>query len=152
MSLKANKDVCALSLGVELADDGSIIDSSIIVTPSYVSVSYRLTYDEVDEMLEEGSGYHEEWQLGTLLTAASKRRQFRMRQGSSEEFIPTQIPQFSIATSPDSKAQDGISIQLKVQVSHNSGKNQSVVTASDADSSTSNEPPVSSACTLVTGT
>ena len=123
------------------------------MTPSHLKVSYRLTYDEVDEMLEEGSGYLEEWQLGALLAAALKRREFRIRNGSSEAFVPTQIPQFNMATFVDKKAPDGIGIQLKVQVSHNGGKNQSVV-MTDFDGNTnphSIAAPVSSASTLVTG-
>ena len=36
MSLRAGIDACALSLGVELNEDGSIVESSIVVTPSLV--------------------------------------------------------------------------------------------------------------------
>jgi hypothetical protein len=152
MSLKANTDAFALSLGVELAEDGSIIDESIVVTPSQVRVSYRLTYDEVDEMLEDGVGYHEEWQLGALLSAASLRRKFRMQKGSAESFVPTQIPQFSISTFPDRNAPDGTGITVNINVSHNGGKNQSAVAESDVGSNAvSFEAPVSSASTLVTG-
>ena len=84
MSLNVNQDVCALSLGVELNDDGSVDHSNLIVTPSLIRVAYRLSYDEVDEMLEEGIAYNEEWQLGALLAAATKRRQFRVHNGSQE--------------------------------------------------------------------
>jgi exoribonuclease R len=153
MSLKANTDVCALSLGVEIAEDGSIIDSSIVVTPSQVRVSYRLTYDEVDEMLEEGAGYSEEWQLGALLLAATKRRAFRTRNGSTEAFIPTQIPQHHVSTFPDRTAPEGIGIHLNVEVANNGGKNQSTVAENDSAASitSSYEQPVSSASMLVTG-
>jgi hypothetical protein len=52
MSLKANQDLCyALSLGVILRDDDGSIDlESLILTPSIIRVSYRLTYD-VSEMM-----------------------------------------------------------------------------------------------------
>ena len=122
-----------------------------MVTPSHLRVSYRLTYDDVDEMLEEGAGYLEEWQLGALLAAALKRRDFRISNGSSEAFVPTQIPQYNVATTADKNSPDGIGIQLKVQVSHNGGKNQSSVTDFASSSPHSNAAPVSSASTLVTG-
>jgi len=96
MSLKVNQDVCALSLGVELNDDGSIDQSSLIVTPSLIRVDYRLSYDDVDEMLEEGIGYSEEWQLGALLVAATKRREFRVRHGSLEGVVPNPVPYGSV--------------------------------------------------------
>jgi exoribonuclease-2 len=155
MSLKAQTDVCALSLGVELNDDGSIIDDSIIVTPSTVRVDYRLTYDEADEMLEDGVGYSEEWELGQLYSGAQQRRQFRMDNGSAEAFVPTQIPQYTISTFHDQSAPDGVGIKVDIQVSHNGGKNQSAIVADsmiggNEDSDLSNELPVSSASTLVT--
>ena len=155
MSLKAQTDVCALSLGVELDDNGSIIDDSIIVTPSTVRVDYRLTYDEADEMLEDGVGYSEEWELGQLYNGAQQRRQFRMDNGSAEAFVPTQIPQYTISTFQDQSAPDGVGIKVDVQVSHNGGKNQSAIVADsmiggNEDSDLSNELPVSSASTLVT--
>jgi exoribonuclease R len=66
MSLRPNMDTCALSLGVELNDDGSINVDSLEVTSSKVRVNYRLSYNEVDDMLLEGVGYREEWQLGAF--------------------------------------------------------------------------------------
>lgn len=155
MSLKAQTDVCALSLGVELNSDGSIIDDSIIVTPSTVNVDYRLTYDDADEMLEDGVGYNEEWELGQLYNAAQQRRQFRMDNGSAEDFVPTQIPRYTIATFRDQHAPDQIGIKVDVEVSHNGGKNQSAIVADSLiveskASSLFNELPVSSSSTLVT--
>ena len=96
MSLNVNEDVCALSMGVELNDDGSIDKSSLVVTPSLIRVAYRLSYDEVDEMLEEGIAYNEEWQLGALLAAATKRREFRVRNGSLEGVVPNPVPFCSV--------------------------------------------------------
>ena len=150
MSLTAQKDSMALSLGVEIADDGSIVDSSIIVTPSIVRVSYRLTYDDVDEMLEDGIGYREEWQLGALYAAAVKRREYRIRNGSAEGFVPKQIPQATISVFRDWKEPDGVGINMKIDVSHNGGVNQSSVVGDVASKSL--EFPVSSASVLVTGT
>ena len=155
MSLIAHTDVCALSLGVELNDDGSIIDDSIIVTPSTVRVNYRLTYDDADEMLEDGVGYNEEWELGQLFTTAQKRRKYRMDNGSAEAFVPTQIPQYTISTFFDGSAPDNVGIKVDVQVSHNGGKNQSSVALDSMMGrkdayDLSNELPVSSSSTLVT--
>jgi exoribonuclease-2 len=159
MSLNPNVDVCAVSLGVELNDDGSIVDSSIIVTPSTIRVTYGLTYDEVDEMLVDGIAYNEEWELGQLYAAAQRRRSFRMKKGSAETFIPTQIPQYTVSTYPDKTAPDGIGISVNVQVSHNGGRNQSSVVKESRDDDVSGggsanalaeELPASSANTLVT--
>jgi hypothetical protein len=153
MSLTARKDSFALSLGVELAEDGSIIDSSIIVVPSLVCVDYRLSYDEVDDMLEDGIAYREEWELGALFSAAMKRREYRIRNGSSEAFIPKQIPQYSIRTFENSKESDGVGLAINIDISHNGGSNQSsaVDDASREQSDSELEEPVSSASVLVTG-
>lgn len=84
MSLRANQEAKALSLGVCLSEDGSIDVSSIIVASSKVRVTYRLTYDDVDEMLGDGIGYNEEWELGALYKAALLRRDYRIQNGSAE--------------------------------------------------------------------
>ena len=111
-----------------------------------------MTYDDVDEMLEDGVAYHEEWELGALYNAAALRRQKRISNGSAEGFVPTQIPQYSTSTYPDRNATDGIGISLKIEVSHNGGKNQSAVAASGLTSEVpSFETPVSMSSTLVTG-
>jgi RNB domain len=153
MSLTMNKDACALSLGVELNDDGSIDDSTIMITPSLIRVSYRLTYDEVDEMLEEGIGYSEEWELGALLAKATTRRNYRIGQGSTEGFIPRQIPQRSISVSKDGSCPDGVKIDITVEATHNSGLNGTCgAEVSDSFSNHQLVEPLSSAFTLVTET
>jgi exoribonuclease R len=151
MSLKANSDVCALSVGVDLLPDGSIDASTLEITPSLIRVSYRLSYDEVDEMLEEGVGYSEEWQLGAMLAAAYKRRKYRMEHGSTESMVPNPIPQSSVSTYCDENAPDGVGISINVEVTHNSGKNQTA----DAEQGTipagnTHAAPVSPSFVLVT--
>lgn len=149
MSLKANEDSVALSLQVELEDNGEIIDSSIQVMPSTIRVAYRLTYEDVDEMLADGVAYSEEWQIGALFHAAEKRRKWRMENGSSESFIPTQIPRYSLKFVGGNAESPNLSgLNLNVEISHNTGKNfsSSVV---DGDRQTE-ENPVSSAMLLVT--
>lgn len=151
MSLRANHDACSLSLGVELLPDGSIDTSSIIITPSLVRVSYRLTYDEVDEMLEEGVGYSEEWQLGAMLAAATKRRAHRIQRGSTEGMMQNPIPQASVSATSDPSALDGISISVNVDVTHNAGMNRSMVAEDTAPlAADSGVAPVSPAFLLVT--
>ncbi|CAB9502642.1 Ribonuclease II, chloroplastic/mitochondrial [Seminavis robusta] len=155
MSLTTKKDAYALSLAVELNDDGSIDESTLMVTPSLIRVSYRLTYEEVDEMLEEGIGYSEEWELGGLLDKATTRRNYRIRRGSSEGLVQRPIPQKTISISPDESAPDGIDIKVSVQATHNSGANQTFG-AEAGESSSSQQSlstivePLSSAHTLVT--
>jgi len=151
MSLTAQKDTRALSLGVELAEDGSIIDSSIVVTASTVNVDYRLTYHDVDEMLADGVAYREEWQLGALFDAAKKRREYRIRNGSAEGFVPKQTPQYVISAYRDHRQPEGTGISISVDVSHNGGTNQSAVVEDTAKEPPEYESPVSSASVLVTG-
>ena len=153
MSLTAQKDAFAMSLGVEIAEDGSIIYSSIVVCPSLVRVDYRLTYDEVDDMLDDGIAYREEWELGALFSAATKRREYRIRNGSSEALIPKQIPQFRVSSFEDEKEPDGVGVAINIHTSHNGGSNQSSATddASREKFESTFDEPVSSASVLVTG-
>ena len=152
MALRANQDSHALSLGVELNDDGSIILSSIEITPSLVHVDYRLSYVEVDEMLEQGMAYFEEWEIGALLNEANKRRKYRMSNGSSESFVPKPIPQAEIVVIPDEKAEDNLEIQIDIEVSHNAGLNHSsLVSVTDKHTSLVDYcSPLSPAFLLVT--
>ena len=150
MSLRQGYDCNALSLGVELLPDGSINTSSILMSPSTVRVSYRLTYDEVDEMLEEGVGYNEEWQLGAMLAAAKKRRALRISNGSSEGMVQSPIPQGTVNVVPTDDKTD-VSLSLSIEVSHNSGVNQtSTASVSSSDSTNFHPAPVSQAFLLVT--
>jgi hypothetical protein len=121
MSLTSNTDKYALSLGVELNSDGSIDASSIILISSLIHVNYRLTYDQVDEMLDEGVGYTEEWEVGALLAAAIKRRQHRVDMGSSEGFVPCPIPKNFVTVTEDKEGQ--YNIDVKIETTHNSGLN-----------------------------
>ena len=151
MSLRADRDSYALSLSVELNEDGSIDENTISVSPSIIKVDYRLTYDEVDEMLDMGVGYFEEWELGALLGEANKRRKFRIANGSTEGFVPNPIPQAELRVEMNEESEDGIDIILKVEGSHNAGYNQSSTELDTNPSTTDNyAPPVSSSSLLVT--
>ena len=125
MSLTSNVDKFALSLGVELHPNGTIDTTSIIVTPSLIHVNYRLTYDQVNEMLDEGVGYTEEWEIGTLLSVARTRRASRISRGSTEGMVPFPIPK-SIVTATKKKENDDddeYDISLTIETTHNSGVN-----------------------------
>jgi len=123
-----------------------------VVSPSKVCVSYRLTYDDVDEMLEEGVGYSEEWQLGALLDAAKKRRQHRIENGSTEGFVPNPIPQAMVSVTSDPDAIDELAIDISVDSSQNAGINQTegATDGSNIPSEPSNVPPLSPAYMMVT--
>jgi len=152
MSLESGEDRCALSLGVELHSNGTIIPSSIILTSSLINVQYRLTYDDVDEMLDEGVGYTEEWQIGVLLDAARKRREHRVSKGSTEGMVPFPIPSGQVSAKPsnDGSTNEEYDISLKIETSHNSGAN---ITSSGNDDELHYDPycsPISSSQLIVT--
>lgn len=126
MSLESCQDKCALSLGVELNSDGTIIPSSIILTPSNIHVHYRLTYDEVDEMLDEGVGYTEEWPIGAMLAAATVRRAHRVSRGSTEGMVTCPVPKGIVTATYDTTIND-YDISLKIEATHNSGANVTTI-------------------------
>jgi exoribonuclease R len=148
MSLRAECDSCALSLALELNEDGSIDEETLFITPSLINVNYRLSFDEVDEMLDYGVGYFEEWELGAFLSEANKRRKFRIANGSTESFVPMPIPRYQLSVTPDDERND-VSIKLDIESTHNAGVNQSeaVLDSSKLDDFAS---PVSSGFLLVT--
>lgn len=146
MSLKHHAN--ALSLGVEIDDEGAIVPSSIVVTSSQVRVAFSLTYDEVDEMLEEGIAYHEEWQLGALLSAAKKRRQFRKRNGSMEATIPHPLPTANLHVKHDNYQSDDLVVTNTVQ-SRNAEVNITSGNRPTGDEVTSYDPPASGSRILV---
>lgn len=91
MSLIQGQRCCALSFGVILAESGGI--ESYIIQPSYIQPTYRLTYDDVDEMLE--LDIQAEAELAILHRWASRRHQWRQSQGS----ITIRMPEASIKVS-----------------------------------------------------
>ncbi|WP_445974544.1 ribonuclease catalytic domain-containing protein [Lyngbya confervoides] len=88
MSLTQGNCCCALSFGILLTQEGSL-DSYEICT-SQVTPTYRLTYEDVDEMLE--LGVQAESELMSLAKWAKIRQQWRTRQGA----IQIQLPEPSI--------------------------------------------------------
>ncbi|MDJ0742071.1 MAG: ribonuclease R [Xenococcaceae cyanobacterium MO_167.B27] len=88
MSLVQGQTCHALSFGVVLDELGAIQD--YIIRPSFIKPTYRLTYDDVDEMLE--LGLTKEPEIAELAKAATLRQQWRKSQGS----IQIQMPESSI--------------------------------------------------------
>ncbi|KPQ36347.1 MAG: exoribonuclease II [Phormidium sp. OSCR] len=78
MSLNAGQTCCALSFSVILNPDGSVNEFSI--HPSLVKPTYRLTYDDVDEMLE--LGLRAEPEIAAIAEWAKTRHRWRQSQGS----------------------------------------------------------------------
>ncbi|MEA5447270.1 ribonuclease R family protein [Leptolyngbya sp. CCNP1308] len=101
MSLIQGQTCCALSFGITLTADGDIQDYQI--HPTLIRPTYRLTYDDVDEMLE--LGITAEPELQGLAHWAKVRGQWRLTQGA----ISINMPESSIKVS---EAGDDIVIEV----------------------------------------
>ena len=88
MSLVQGELCCALSFGILLSEEGEVEDFSIM--PSTIKPTYRLTYEDVDEMLE--LGIEAEPELMAIAAAAQKRLAWRKSKGA----INIQLPESSI--------------------------------------------------------
>ena len=88
MSLIQGQVCAALSFGVLLTDEGAIADYEI--HPSWVKPTYRLTYDDVDEMLH--LDIQAEPEIPVLADFARKRAEWRNSHGS----IKIKMPEASI--------------------------------------------------------
>ncbi|MEB3211466.1 MAG: RNB domain-containing ribonuclease, partial [Leptolyngbyaceae bacterium] len=93
MSLTQGRICCALSFGVVLDDEGRIDTYSI--HPSLIRPTYRLTYEDVDEILELGISAEPE--LEALAELAVRRNKWRQQQGA----ISIHMPESSIKVSDD---------------------------------------------------
>ncbi|MGB3309930.1 MAG: ribonuclease R family protein [Nodosilinea sp.] len=101
MSLIQGQICCALSFGITLTTDGDIQDYQI--HPTLIRPTYRLTYDDVDEMLE--LGITAEPELQGLAHWAKVRGLWRMAQGA----ISINMPESSIKVS---ETKDDIVIEV----------------------------------------
>jgi exoribonuclease-2 len=88
MSLIQGKTCCALSFGVCLTEAGEI--ETYTIAPSLIKPTYRLTYDDVDEMLE--LGITAEPELHRLAHWSQQRIHWRSDQGA----ISINMPESSI--------------------------------------------------------
>jgi len=93
MSLVQGKTCCALSFGILLTEDGEVEEYSI--QPSTIKPTYRLTYEDVDEMLE--LGIEAEQELMAIAAQAKQRLSWRKAQGA----ITIQLPESSIKVDSD---------------------------------------------------
>ncbi|MEO1622778.1 MAG: ribonuclease R family protein [Cyanobacteria bacterium J06632_3] len=87
MSLVQGQVCNALSFGVTLAEDGEIEEYSI--QPSLVKPTYRLTYEDADEMIE--LGVTAEGELLAIATLAKTRLAWRKAQGAINIDLPESI-------------------------------------------------------------
>jgi exoribonuclease-2 len=78
MSLVQGKICPALSFGIVLDDNGAVEDYTI--HPSIIKPTYRLTYHDVDEMLQ--LGIQAEPEIAQIAESAKKRQQWRDSQGA----------------------------------------------------------------------
>jgi exoribonuclease II len=83
MSLKAGEICCALSFGILLDETGGVADFSI--HSSHIKITYRLTYDDVVDMLDLG---HQEPEIQDLAKWAKLRQSWRQSQGAININMP----------------------------------------------------------------
>ena len=93
MSLVQGQVCCALSFSVILSPEGAVQDYSIYA--SLIKATYRLTYDDVDEMLE--LGVQAESELEAIAQWAKRRQTWRQSQGA----ISIHMPESSIKVYKD---------------------------------------------------
>jgi len=93
MSLNQGQECCALSFGVVLAPDGSVADYTI--APTRIKPTYRLTYEDVNEMLE--LGVQAEPEIAAIARWVTLRSQWRQAQGA----ISIHMPEASIKVQDD---------------------------------------------------
>ena len=87
MSLVQGKVCPALSFGVVLDDNGGVCDYSIHA--SIIQPTYRLTYADVDEMLE--LGIRAEPEITAIATWALRREEWRRSQGAISIHMPESV-------------------------------------------------------------
>lgn len=97
MSLVQGQVCPAMSFGVILEENGDIADYTIAA--SWVKPTYRLTYDDVDEMLE--LGVTAEPEIAQLAHWGQKRKQWRQSQGS----ISISLPEAVIKVTPEEEVE-----------------------------------------------
>jgi exoribonuclease II len=87
MSLVQGQVCCALSFGIILTPEGAVEDYDILI--SRIKPTYRLTYDDVDEMLE--LGLQDETELIALADWSTRRQAWRETQGAISIKMPESV-------------------------------------------------------------
>ena len=112
MSLIQGKTCCAVSFGVVLDEAGAVTDYTIHA--SLIEPTYRLTYEDVDEMLQ--LGVPAEPEIAAIASLAERRRQWRNTQGA----ISISMPEASIKVQNDEiiikVLEDSVSRQLVAEM------------------------------------
>ncbi|MBD2410485.1 RNB domain-containing ribonuclease [Nostoc calcicola FACHB-389] len=93
MSLVQGQICCALSFGIVLGTTGAVEDYSIHT--SLIKPTYRLTYEDVDEMLQ--LGVQAEPEIEAIATWATRRKTWRYAQGA----ISINMPEAAIKVKDD---------------------------------------------------
>lgn len=107
MSLRQGECCCAMSVGVILWPDGSIAETQ--VTPTWITPTYRLSYEDVTDVLAVAG--EEERELGMLAEIAAQRLEWRKQQGA----IEMNIPEMDIKVGPTNVPEPEISIHITDQ-------------------------------------
>lgn len=84
MSLRQGVESCALSVMAEIGPDGAVVAGEIV--PTTVLVTYRLTYDDADDLMR--MGLDEERELSMLADIARARLGWRKRNGAIYFVMP----------------------------------------------------------------
>ncbi|MEA5504150.1 ribonuclease R family protein [Halotia wernerae UHCC 0503] len=84
MSLVQGQVCCALSFGIVLDPTGAVEDYCI--HPSFIKPTYRLTYEDVDEMLQ--LGVQAEPEIEAIANWARQRKSWRYNQGAISINMP----------------------------------------------------------------
>ena len=87
MSLVQGKVCCALSFGVILDQLGAVKD--YLITSSWIKPTYRLTYNDVDEMI--AMDIQAEPEVKKLVELAETRRKWRISKGSINISLPEAV-------------------------------------------------------------
>ncbi|MBP5971404.1 VacB/RNase II family 3'-5' exoribonuclease [Brasilonema sp. CT11] len=112
MSLVQGKICYALSFGIILDDSGAVEDYTI--HPSFIKPTYRLTYEDVDEVLD--LGVEAESEIAAIANWARRRKAWRYSQGA----ISINMPEAMIKVKGDNISidilQDSTSRQLVAEM------------------------------------
>ena len=87
MSLIQGQLCCALSFGVLLSEEGAV--KGYEITPSTIKPTYRLTYEDADEIVE--LGVQAEPELIALAAWAERRQAWRISQGAITINMPESV-------------------------------------------------------------
>jgi len=140
LSLRPGEVSCALSVGIMLDDAGGIDEDKMIITPSYVRTT-RLTYDEVDLLLnpfamvdnesksdsDSESNNIEDMEttvesLRQLQYASEQRLRWRIDGGSLESISPYELPDMTIKARPSPDGIDGWEVDIYAKERHTANR------------------------------